>query len=55
MSYNWLIQDPPACRRLKFNFSAIMGKSNVWCKPNTSHHPKKNTRTVKGGGDSIML
>ena len=31
------------------------GKRYVWCKPNTSHHPKSTSPTVKHGGGSIML
>ncbi|GFX39107.1 transposable element Tcb1 transposase [Trichonephila clavipes] len=27
----------------------------VWCKPNTSHHPKHTIPTVKHGGGSVMV
>ncbi|GFV73851.1 hypothetical protein TNCV_1592561 [Trichonephila clavipes] len=31
------------------------GRRMVWRKPNTSHHPKHTTPTVKHGGESVMF
>jgi hypothetical protein len=39
----------------KTELSGHPGKSYVWGKPNTSHHPENTIPTVKHGGGSIML
>ncbi|GFV17949.1 transposable element Tcb2 transposase [Trichonephila clavipes] len=31
------------------------GRRMVWRKPNTSHHPKHTTPTVKHGGGTVMV
>ncbi|GFS54798.1 transposable element Tcb2 transposase [Trichonephila clavipes] len=38
----------------KFNIFGSDGRRMVWCKPNTSHHPKHTTPTVKHGGGTVM-
>ncbi|GFT66265.1 transposable element Tcb2 transposase [Trichonephila clavipes] len=38
----------------KFNIFGSDGRRMVWRKPNTSHHPKHTTPTVKHGGGSVM-
>jgi hypothetical protein len=40
--------------QIELNFIGHQGKRYVWCKPNTSHHPKNTILTVKRGGN-IML
>ncbi|GFU11573.1 transposable element Tc1 transposase [Trichonephila clavipes] len=39
----------------KFNIFGSDGRLMVWRKPNTSHHPKHTTPTVKHGGGSVMI
>ncbi|GFY30586.1 transposable element Tc1 transposase [Trichonephila clavipes] len=39
----------------KFNIFGSDGRRMVWCKPNTSHHPKHTIPTVKNGGGSVMV
>ncbi|GFW07772.1 transposable element Tc1 transposase [Trichonephila clavipes] len=39
----------------KFNIFGSDGRRMVWRKPNTSHHPKHTTPTVKYGGGSVMF
>ncbi|GFX46834.1 transposable element Tc1 transposase [Trichonephila clavipes] len=38
----------------KFNIFGSDGHRMVWRKPNTSHHPKHTTPTVKHGGGMVM-
>ncbi|GFY20644.1 transposable element Tc1 transposase [Trichonephila clavipes] len=38
----------------KFNIFGSDGRRMVWRKPNTSHHPKLTTPTVKHGGGTVM-
>ncbi|GFX18836.1 transposable element Tc1 transposase [Trichonephila clavipes] len=39
----------------KFNIFGSDGRLMVWRKPNTSHHPKHTTPTVKHGGGLVMI
>ncbi|GFV47451.1 transposable element Tcb2 transposase [Trichonephila clavipes] len=39
----------------KFNIFGSDGRRMVWRKPNTSHHPKHTTPTVKHEGGSVMV
>ncbi|GFV33181.1 transposable element Tcb1 transposase [Trichonephila clavipes] len=39
----------------KFNIFGSDGRRMVWRKPNTSHHPKHTTPTVKHGGGTVMV
>ena len=39
----------------KIELLVHQGKSYLWRKPTTSHHPENTTPTVKHGGCSIML
>ncbi|GFV07037.1 transposable element Tcb1 transposase [Trichonephila clavipes] len=43
------------CDESKFNIFGSDGRRMVWCKPNTSHHPKHTIPTVKHGGGSVMV
>ncbi|GFS63836.1 transposable element Tc1 transposase [Trichonephila clavipes] len=38
----------------KFNIFGSDGRRMVWRKPNTSHHPKHTTPTVRHGGGTVM-